>query len=104
MFEKVDNAYNICIIKDMEIEFDQLKAESIFDKHGISFEEAATALFDPQALVREDPDAEGENRWVLIGLSDQVRLVTVVYTLRSNENIRIISARKATKREAKSYA
>ncbi|RKZ53877.1 MAG: BrnT family toxin [Candidatus Parabeggiatoa sp. nov. 3] len=87
----------------MEIEFDPNKASSNLIKHGISFEESSTALLDPLALVREDPDAEGENRWVLIGMSNQARLLTVVYTLR-NERIRLISARKATKKEAKIYA
>lgn len=87
----------------MEIEFDPNKASSNLIKHGISFEESSTALLDPLALVQEDPDAEGENRWVLIGMSNQARLLTVVYTLR-NERIRLISARKATKKEAKNYA
>ncbi|MEN8217864.1 MAG: BrnT family toxin [Pseudomonadota bacterium] len=87
----------------MEIEFDPNKASSNLIKHGISFEESSTALLDPLALVREEPDAEGENRWVLIGMSNQARLLTVVYTLR-NERIRLISARKATKTEAKNYA
>jgi uncharacterized DUF497 family protein len=87
----------------MEIEFDPNKASSNLIKHGISFEESSTALLDPLALVREDPDTESENRWVLIGMSNQSRLLTVVYTLR-NERIRLISARKATKKEAKNYA
>jgi len=87
----------------MEIEFDPNKAASNLIKHGISFEESSTALLDPLALVREDPDAEAENRWVLIGMSNQARLLTVIYTLR-NERIRLISARKATKKEAKNYA
>ncbi|MDM8558617.1 BrnT family toxin [Candidatus Parabeggiatoa sp. HSG14] len=87
----------------MEIEFDPNKAASNLIKHGISFEESSTALLDPLALVQEDPDAEGENRWVLIGMSHQARLLTVVYTLR-NECIRLISARKATKKEVKNYA
>jgi uncharacterized protein len=87
----------------MEIEFDPNKASSNLIKHRISFEEASTALLDPLALVREDPDAEGENRWVLIGMSNQARLLTVVYTLR-NECIRLISAPKATKKEGKNYA
>jgi uncharacterized DUF497 family protein len=87
----------------MEIEFDPNKASSNFTKHGIYFKEASTALLDPLALVQEDPDADGENRWVLIGMSNQARLLTVVYTLR-NECIRLISARKATKNEAKNYA
>ncbi|KHD06198.1 hypothetical protein PN36_15350 [Candidatus Thiomargarita nelsonii] len=87
----------------MEIEFDPKKASSNLIKHGISFKEASTALLDPLALVQEDPDVEGENRWVLVGMSTQVRLLTVVYTLR-DERIRLISARKATKTEAKNYA
>ncbi len=87
----------------MDIEFDPDKASSNFIKHGISFEEASTALLDPFALVRDDPDAESENRWVLIGMSNQARLLTVVYTLR-NERVRLISARKSTKMETKNYA
>ncbi|OQY52424.1 MAG: BrnT family toxin [Candidatus Parabeggiatoa sp. nov. 2] len=87
----------------MEIEFDPNKASTNLIKHGIAFEEASATLLDPLALVREYPDAKGENRWVLIGMSNQARLLTVVYTLR-NECIRLISARKATKTEAKNYA
>lgn len=89
----------------MDIEFDPSKAESNLKKHQISFEEAATALYDPMALVKEDIDARGENRWILIGMSNQARLLTVVYTLRNNEEtIRLISARKSTAKEEKYYA
>jgi uncharacterized DUF497 family protein len=88
----------------MEIEYDPQKARSNLSKHGVSFEEAATALYDPLALVQEDTDSMGENRWVLTGLSSQANLLTVVYTLRNEEVIRLISARKATRREAKYYA
>jgi len=56
------------------------------------------------ALVQEDTDSIGENRWIFIGLSSQTNLLTVVYTLRVEETIRIISARKATRKEAKYYA
>jgi uncharacterized DUF497 family protein len=89
----------------MEIEFDSAKAEKNLKKHGVSFEEAASVLLDPMALVGfEDPDAEGESRWILLGMSTQTRLLTVVYTLRDGERIRLISARKATRSEAKHYA
>jgi len=89
----------------MEIEFNPIKAASNLKKHGISFNEGATALLDYNALVQEDNDSEGENRWVLIGMSNQARLLTVVYTLRDEEErIRIISARKATRKEANYYA
>ena len=88
----------------MEIEYDPEKAKSNLTKHGVSFEEAATALYDPMALAQEDTDSIGENRWIFIGLSAQTNLLTVVYTLREEEVIRIISARKATRKEAKYYA
>jgi hypothetical protein len=87
----------------MNIEYDQTKAESNFRKHGVSFEEATTALFDENALVMEDVESEDENRWILIGLSCEVRLLTVIYTVRG-EFVRIISVRKSTRKEAKYYA
>jgi len=88
----------------MEIEYDPAKATSNLEKHGVPFEEAATVLYDPLALVQEDYDSKNENRWVLVGLSNQARLLTVVYTLRNEDTIRLISARKATRNEAKYYA
>ena len=88
----------------MDIEYDPVKVKSNLKKHGVSFEEAATALYDPMALVQEDTDSIGENRWIFIGLSSQTNLLTVVYTLREEEIIRIISARKATRKEAEYYA
>ena len=87
----------------MNIEHDPNKARLNEVKHGISFDEAATALLDGNALSIEDNDSQGENRWVLIGMSEKVRLITVVYTLRG-ETIRLISARKATRKEARNYA
>jgi len=88
----------------MKIEFDPKKAASNLKKHGVSFEEAATCLLDPLALVRDDPDAANEIRLVLLGMSHAGRLLTVCYTLRDEEVIRLISARKSTKKEEKYYA
>ncbi len=88
----------------MEIESDPVKAASNIRKHHVSFIEAATTLYDSMAVVQEDCDSMGENRWVLVGLSDQARLLTVVYTLGNEDTIRLISARKATKKEAEYYA
>ena len=88
----------------MDIEWDSDKADSNFKKHGVSFEEAATALLDPTALAQEDAASEGESRWVLIGMSAQLQLLTVVYALRHQDRVRLISARKATRKEAKHYA
>jgi uncharacterized DUF497 family protein len=88
----------------MDIEWDKDKAAANLKKHGVSFEEGATALLDPMALAQEDASARGESRWILLGMSDRLRLLTVVYTLRSEDRIRLISARKATRKEADAYA
>lgn len=89
----------------MEITFDPEKAASNIIKHGISFDEAQTALFDENALVREDTD-QHEQRFVLLGLSQYLRLLVVVYAIWDEENevIRLISARVATKKEERQYA
>ena len=88
----------------MDIEYDPSKAESNLSKHGVSFEEAASSLLDPEALTQEDIHSEDEARWILIGMSEQSRLLVVVYSLPSNERIRLISARTATNAEANDYA
>jgi len=89
----------------MEIIWDKDKAASNLKKHrGVSFEEAATCLLDPMSLVAEDPDSEDEQRFILIGMSTNIRLLTVCYALPNENAIRIISARKPTKREETSYA
>jgi uncharacterized DUF497 family protein len=88
----------------MDIEWDSKKAASNLKKHGVSFEEAATALLDPLAKAREDPDAEDEPRWILLGMSTKPRLLSVCYTLRRDDCIRLIAAREATRKEAKDYA
>ena len=88
----------------INIEWDSKKAASNLKKHGVSFEEAATALLDPMAKAKEDPDVEGESRWILLGISAQPRLLSVFYTLRQNDRIRLIAARPATHNEAKQYA
>ena len=87
----------------MEIEFDPQKAASNYRKHHVDFEEATTCFFDPLALSTEDPFSLDENRWVLIGISIRARHLTVVYTLRNNR-IRMISARKSTRREIEHHA
>jgi hypothetical protein len=87
----------------VDIEWDPAKAASNLKKHGIGFEEAATALLDPNALALPDISSS-EERWLLIGMSSEARLVTLVYTLRGEDRIRLISARKATRKEAKHYA
>jgi hypothetical protein len=87
----------------MEIEWDPNKADSNLEKHGVPFDEAATAFGDPLSLTIADPDhSDGEERFVLLGQSFAGRLMVVVHTYRG-ERIRIISARIATKQERRSY-
>jgi|PersoiStandDraft_1058852.scaffolds.fasta_scaffold24186_2 uncharacterized DUF497 family protein len=87
----------------MNIEFDPKKASSNLKKHGVSFAEAASVLLDAMALVREDSDAEGEARFLVVGTSDAGHMLTVCYTLIGDEAIRLISARPATKNERRQY-
>jgi len=84
-------------------EWDLQKAKSNLKKHGVSFEEASTAFQDTLSLTIDDPlhSMDGE-RVVLIGMSNKNRSLVVVHTERG-DNIRIISARKATKEERKNY-
>jgi uncharacterized DUF497 family protein len=73
-------------------------------KHGVSFDEAKTAFLDPMAIVVPDVEhSEDEERFVIIGMSKDLRLLMVCHCYRRNESeIRIISARKASKCEASS--
>jgi len=84
-------------------EWEHQKAKSNLKKHGVSFEEASTAFQDTLSLAIDDPlHSIDEERVVLIGMSNKNRLLVVVHTERG-DNIRIISARKATKEERKNY-
>ena len=88
----------------MHFEWDEEKATANEAKHGVSFEEALTCFFDANQVAFFDPDqSEDEHRELLIGHSDHGRLLIVSYTLRRS-SARIISARKATHREARTYA
>ncbi len=92
-------------MKKLIFEWDQTKAESNLKKHGISFEEAKTTFDDENARLILDPDhSENEERFILLGMSYTLKILTVVHCYRDNEGvIRIISARKSTKNEAKQY-
>jgi len=79
--------------------WDRDKAAANLAKHGVSFNEAATAFGDPLSITIPDPDhSVGEERWLLLGLSTAGRLLVVAHTERGDE-IRIITARPATRRE-----
>ena len=82
-------------------EWDESKASDNKSKHGISFADTFAVFDDPNAVTLED-FREGEQRYVTIGLDAFGRILVVVYTWR-DENIRIISARKAVRSEAMQY-
>ena len=87
----------------LTFEWDANKAAVNTIKHGVSFEEAATAFGDPLSITVADPDHSiDESRFVLIGRTVRDQIVVVVHTERG-DNIRIISARLATRRESKDY-
>lgn len=87
----------------MKFHWDKNKAQSNFLKHNISFEEAVTVFADPYLLFTEDvKNSEGEEREWAMGESENGFILVVVFTVR-NETFRIISARKATKKECKRY-
>ena len=85
----------------VEFEWDELKALANRRKHGVDFADAASTLEDDLAHTIEDDEA-GEERFVTIGTDVLGRIVVVAYTWRG-DRIRIISARKATRRERQTY-
>ena len=87
----------------LTFEWDPDKAQANLAKHGVGFLEAATVLGDPLSLTISDPGhSEGEQRFVSVGMSDRLRLLVVAHT-EWGERIRIISARRATRRERRAY-
>ena len=92
-------------MSELRFEWDPSKAASNARKHGVSFEEARSAFADENAKLIADPDhSEEEDRFILLGLSTQLRLLVVCHCYRSQDHvIRIISARKATTAESKHY-
>jgi uncharacterized protein len=87
-----------------KFEWDDQKAESNLQKHGVSFDEAVSVFADEMALTFADTDHfESEDRSRTYGISNKGRLLVVIHTERRN-NVRIISVRKATKYEKSIYA
>lgn len=85
-------------------EWDASKASFNKKKHGISFDEAKSVFFDENAIVIHDPEhSDEEERFIILGLSTEANLLVVCHCFRHNEIIRIISARKATKKEMTQY-
>ena len=87
----------------MIYEWDAGKAARNLKKHGIDFTEAASVFLDPLAVTYRDPDhSEGEERFITAGESSRGQVILVSH-LDHGDRIRIISARKATRKEAYAY-
>jgi uncharacterized DUF497 family protein len=91
------------VVAALRFEWDERKNASNRRKHGVSFEEAQSVFYDEQAVLIKDPE-ESEERFVLLGLSSTLRTLVVCHCYREgSEVIRIISARKADRRERSDY-
>jgi hypothetical protein len=92
-------------MKGLIFEWDDHKNASNKRKHGVSFEEAQTVFFDEKAIEFDDPDHSiQEERFILLGLSQSLKVLVVCHCYRRDESkIRIISARKATRKEQDVY-
>lgn len=90
---------------DIRFDWDKNKDNLNRKKHGVSFEEASTVFYDENALEFHDPDhSQDEDRFIMLGMSFKARVLVVCHCVREESFIiRIISARKATKHEAKKY-
>jgi len=89
----------------MQIIWDEKKNQTNIKSHNVSFQEAETVFYDPNAKIIHDPDHSiEEDRFIILGLSKLLKLLVVCHCYRENDElIRIISARKATKEEGKNY-
>ena len=87
----------------MRLDWDPAKAAANLQAHGVSFGEAATVLEDDWALTREDPDSQGEQRFVTLGMSATGALLVLIYTYREPDVYRLISSWKANKPQRTLY-
>ena len=92
-------------VANLRFDWDARKNAANKRKHGVSFEEARTVFYDDRALLIEDPDEEDdEDRFVLLGISAALRMLVVCHCYREKDSlIRIISARKANRKEREDY-
>jgi len=92
---------------ELRIDWDSAKEAANRHKHGVSFDEAESVFHDTNAKLIADPEHSArEDRFILLGCSYKLRLLVVCHTYRRNDNdkeVRIISARKATRREQSQY-
>ena len=90
---------------EIKFSWDDRKERDSQRKHGVSFDEAVTVFADENARLKHDPDhSTKEDRFILLGFSAKLRILVVVHAYQEDEKeIRLISARKATRNEKKQY-
>lgn len=86
----------------MKFQFNPAKAKSNLKKHKVSFADAEGVFYDPLTIHMDDPDADEEDRWIAIGTGNTNQILVVVYTYRGDE-VRLISVRRAARREVQTY-
>jgi uncharacterized DUF497 family protein len=104
----LQNEIDVKMAINYRFEWDPIEARDNQDKRAVSFDEAATVFRDSKALSIFDPDhSETEDRWITLGISEKGRLLIVIHTFqeesKDNVTIRIISSRKATNQETRTY-
>ncbi len=92
-------------MRSLIFEWDNTKARENLKKHGISFEEAQSVFFDDNAVqFWDDKHSDCEERFLMLGMSNKIRILLVVHCFRKDEStIRVISARKTTRKEKMEY-
>ena len=92
-------------MNEIQFDWDERKNAANIKKHGVSFEEAQTVFLDENAIRYFDPDhSQDEDRFIMLGMSFKLRILVVCHCYRSSDSIiRIISARRANKKEAQDY-
>ncbi len=90
-------------LNNVSFQWDSRKAAFNFSKHGVEFEIASEAFFDPMLQAKDGGISDGELRDALVGLTANWQLLYVVYIMRDDDIIRIISARPASKAERNDY-
>lgn len=87
----------------MDIIWDEGKRHANLLKHRVDFADAVGVFYDDCAITLEDPDHYGEQRFITLGMDFKLQVLVVVHAQRDRDSIRIISARKADRKERKQY-
>lgn len=91
-------------MEDLEFTWDERKRRTNIKKHGIDFADVIGLFFDDETIIVEDPEHHDEQRYIALGLDIKSRVVVVVHVYRDENEIRIISARKADPKEHQQFA